>query len=92
MFIPIASCIMRTTIDLDATVLSELRNRSKQEGKSMGQLASELLAPALAAREDAPVVRVRLETWPAGPPRLDLEDKDRLWQALDEPSPADGRK
>jgi hypothetical protein len=35
---------MRTTIDLDAAVVKELKLRSKGAGKSMGQLASELLA------------------------------------------------
>ncbi|MEA2605840.1 MAG: hypothetical protein QOI00_597, partial [Chloroflexota bacterium] len=36
----------RTTIDLDPAVLRELRRRGAREGKSMGQVASELLARA----------------------------------------------
>jgi len=40
----VASRIMRTTIDLDPTVVKELKRRSKGAGKSMGQVASELLA------------------------------------------------
>jgi hypothetical protein len=43
----IASRIMRTTIDLDPTVAKELKRRSQSAGKSMGQLASELLAVSL---------------------------------------------
>src|SRR5437879_2638424 len=44
----LASCIMpRTTLDLDFSVLRELRRRGDQEGKSMGRVASELLAVAL---------------------------------------------
>lgn len=80
---------MRTTLDLDPTVLSELRNRSKQEGKSMGQLVSELLIEPLAAGQAPPRVPVELTSWPAGRPRINLEDKERLWQVLAEGSPGD---
>ena len=38
----------RTTLDLDASVLQELRQRAEMEAKSMGAVASELLAGALA--------------------------------------------
>jgi len=37
----------RTTFDLDATVLADLRRRAAAESKSMGQVASELLAVGL---------------------------------------------
>ena len=37
----------RTTFDLDGTVLADLRRRAASEGKSMGQVASELLAIGL---------------------------------------------
>src|SRR5438128_212075 len=47
----IASRIMRTTIDLDPAVVKELKRRSKGAGKSMGRLASELLATSLRERE-----------------------------------------
>ena len=40
----------RTTIDLDDAVLRELKQRRAREGKSLGVIASELLARAL--RED----------------------------------------
>ncbi|MGI8623241.1 MAG: hypothetical protein ACR2NB_07080 [Solirubrobacteraceae bacterium] len=38
----------RTTLDLDASVLRELRRRGERQRKSMGQVASELLTGALA--------------------------------------------
>jgi hypothetical protein len=84
----ITSNIIRTTIDLDPTVLEVLRRRSKQQRKSMGQLASELLAPALAESETPPRA-VRWATQAAGRPRVDLEDKDRVWQILDRGRGAD---
>lgn len=85
----LASNIMRTTIDLDPTVLSELRDRSRREGKSMGQLASELLAPALAGGAATPRARFRWKTHDAGRPRVDLEDKELVWQILDQSDGAD---
>lgn len=44
---------MRTTLDLDGTVLRQLKERQRHEGKSLGQLASELLAKSLAETADA---------------------------------------
>ena len=38
---------MRTTIDIADPVLRELKRRQAQEGKSLGELVSELLAQAL---------------------------------------------
>ncbi len=76
--------MMRTTIDLDATVVKELKRRSKGAGKSMGQLASELLATSLKE-----AVRPRNPgglTWIArdlGRPSGDLEDKEAVRPLLD---------
>jgi plasmid stability protein len=74
----------RTTLDVDASVLNQLRVRAGEEGKSMGQVASELLAPALAegrsGREPRPL---RWGSRSMGLPKLDLEDKETLWRSLD---------
>ena len=77
----------RTTIDLDGSVLEGLRRVSRREAKSMGQVASELLAPALAAeRSGAGTPAFKLRTARLGEPRVDLEDKEALWAALEERS------
>jgi len=76
----VASSIMRTTIDLDATVFKELKRRSKSAGKSMGQLASELLATSLKEEAGRPRNPGGL-TWIAkdlGRPLVDLEDKEAV--------------
>jgi hypothetical protein len=70
---------MRTTIDLDPTVVKELKRRSKGAGKSMGQLASELLASSFSEQAGRP--RNRGLTWIAkdlGRPLVDLEDKEAV--------------
>ena len=73
----------RTTFDLDATVLAELRRRAAEEGKSMGQVASELLACGLAEdgmAESRPLSWARQDM---GAFKIDIEDKDAVWRLLD---------
>jgi plasmid stability protein len=73
----------RTTLDVDPGVLRELRLRAGREGKSMGQVASEVLAGAL--REDGPKPPPAFE-WRSGDlgrPLVDLEDKEAIWAILD---------
>ena len=76
----------RTTLDLDPSVLQELRRRSRREGKSMGQVASEVLAGALAERGPRPAPPFEWISADLGQPRVDLEDKEALRAILDEHS------
>ena len=72
----------RTTLDLDPSVLRELRRRGEREGKSMGRVASEVLARALADTEP----ERSAFAWAArdlGMPRVDLEDKEAVRAILD---------
>jgi len=74
----------RTTIDIDASVLDELRARQRREGKTLGRLASELLATALHETEpDGEEEPFRWKSHRMGKPRVDLEDKEALWALLD---------
>ena len=74
----------RTTVDIDASVLRELKKRQELERKTLGQLISELVAKAMESENDAGAsvpfswITKDLE------PRVDLEDKDALWSILDE--------
>jgi hypothetical protein len=72
----------RTTLDIDPTVLDELKKRRRQEGKSIGQIASELLAAALRSPTGQPIPKMRWTT-KAMNARVDLEDKEQVCQALD---------
>jgi hypothetical protein len=72
----------RTTIDLETSVLEQLRRRAAVEHKSMGQLASERLAVALRETPEEPAPL----HWPSrrmGRAHVDLLDKDALWSALE---------
>ena len=81
----IASRIMtRTTINIDAPVLEELKAIQKEEGASLGAVASRLLTEAIARRRKPP--RATRLDWVSKPMgcRIDLADKEALHQALDE--------
>jgi hypothetical protein len=73
----------RTTIDLDAGVLRELKRRRRQSGRSIGQIASELLSGAL--RESPQAASEQPMRWRTAPmsAKVDLEDKEALRRALD---------
>lgn len=74
----------RTTVDIDASVLRELKKRQERERKTLGQLISELLAKAIESENDGTAAPPF--TWVSKDlqPRVDLEDKDALWAVLDE--------
>jgi plasmid stability protein len=81
-----ASRIMpRTTLDLDPSVLRELRRRSAREGKSMGQVASELLARAVGPDASTAAPDFVWTSAPLGPALVDLEDKEAVRRVLDGP-------
>ena len=80
----LASRIMpRTTLDLDGSVLSELRRRGQREGKSMGQVASELLARGLAEGAERHVPALQWRSDDLGDALVDLEDRDAVQEALE---------
>lgn len=75
--------VTRTTLDLDAAVRDELRRRSEAQRKSMGTVASELLAVALASTKGTEPASFVWRSANLGVPRVDLEDKEALREALD---------
>ena len=73
----------RTTLDIDAVVLRKLKEIQRREHKTLGQVASELLARVIGSDtvdEELPPLR-----WPSKRVGLnvDLEDKEELWRVLD---------
>ena len=78
----VTSRIMRTTIDLDPGVLRDLKARARHEGKSLGRIASELLAAGLGTEPPAAPPSFTWIVRPMGA-RVDLEDKEAIRRALD---------
>ena len=79
---------MRTTIDIDAPILKDLKRLQERDGRSLGRLVSDLLAQALSASQAAgpsaaPPFRWHSKVMGA---KLDLSDKHALRDAMDERS------
>jgi hypothetical protein len=76
---------VRTTVDIEAPVLKELRALQKREGGTLGALVSRLLAEALSRRPRRSVPF----TWRARPMGavVDLDDKEALHAILDRREP-----
>lgn len=74
---------MRTTVDIADPVLEDVRREQERQGKTLGQVMSELLAEGLAVRRE--VSEPREFRWIAKHlgTGIDLRDKDALWEALD---------
>jgi plasmid stability protein len=71
----------RTTVNLDPAVLRELKKRAAREGKSLGQVISEIAAIALKSEpRPPPAFRWKSRQMKA---RIDLEDKEELYRTLD---------
>jgi hypothetical protein len=70
--------IARTTLDLDPAVLRELRRLGALEGKSMSQVASELLAQAIAGSADLAAPEFQWISSDLGTPMIDLEDPEAI--------------
>ena len=73
----------RTTIDLDPTILRQLKARQRREGKTLGRLVSELLSTAMQADDDPRPPA--LLAWSTRPMRalVDLDDPEAVRRALD---------
>lgn len=74
----------RTTFDIEAPILAEIRALGKRDKRGMGRVVSELLADALARRKQEPRNPTRLG-WVSRPMglRVDIDDRDALYGALD---------
>lgn len=72
----------RTTLNLDPSVLDELKERARREGRPLGEVASLLLAQALKTKPS----KKKPFAWKAehmGTPRIDLSDWGKVWEFLD---------
>lgn len=72
---------MRTTIDLDPTLLRELKRRARLEGKSLGRLASEVLSAALEREIPTEPPPLAWSSRPMGA-LIDLDDPEAVRRAV----------
>jgi hypothetical protein len=73
----------RTTVDLEAPILKEIKEIQKKEGGALGKIISELLLEGLARRRSSPPTQTF--SWVSQPMQamVDLADKDALYAILD---------
>ena len=77
----------RTTVDIEAPLLKEIKRLQREEGLSMGKLVSRLLAEAL-ARRGAVTPRKKPFRWVSRnmKPLVDLADKEAVYAIFDRDS------
>ena len=75
---------MRTTIDIAAPILDELKRIKRKDGGTLGELINGLLAEGLKKRR--PEVAAGQLTWTSQPmgARVDLKDKEAVYARLDD--------
>jgi hypothetical protein len=76
----------RTTVDIDAPILREIKALQKKQRRSLGQIISQLLAEALSGRKRGQ--ETSQLKWVSRPMRalVDLSDKEALHAVLDRDS------
>jgi hypothetical protein len=74
----------RTTVDIDAPILKELKSLQKKEKRSLGQIMSQLLAEALSRRTKAHKPAKLQWVTRAMNATIDLTDKETVYSVLDQ--------
>lgn len=76
---------MRTTLVIDDELFRELKRRAVEENRTLSDLTQEVLRRGLASRPAGRASRrkVRLPSFAMGKPRVDLADRDQLYDVLD---------
>jgi hypothetical protein len=72
----------RVILNLDATVLAQLRRRAVSERKNLDQVASELLAATFGEEVPGGVTPLRWPSMRMGKPKVDLEDREDLRRTI----------
>ena len=73
----------KTTLILPENLMRELRRRAAQRGETLSEVVAAAIQKGLA--ESGPEKRIEpLPTYPMGEARVDLADRDRLYDLMDE--------
>jgi hypothetical protein len=75
---------MRTTLVIDDALFRELKRRAAEQNRTLSELTEETLRLGLAVRRPARrCPRRRLPSFSMGRPRVDLADRNHLYEVLD---------
>ena len=78
---------MKTTLNIDETVMRQLKEEAARRGTTMSALVEAGLRRILAApslSKSTPDVSRRLPTWDSGGFRVDVANREELYRILDE--------
>jgi hypothetical protein len=75
---------MRTTLVIDDALFHELKRRAAEQKRTLSQVTHEALRRGLApVRSSKRRKRVRLPSFALGRPKVDLADRDQLFDVID---------
>ena len=78
---------MKTTLNIDDSVMQRLREEAARRGTTMSALVEaglrRVLAPSVATSEPLPHLPP-LPTWDSGGHLVDIDDRDALYRAMEE--------
>lgn len=73
---------MKTTLNIDDTVMDRLRAESARTGRTMGELVETALRLLLEKRRPAAPELPPIRTRGAGAPRVDVDDRNALFDIM----------
>jgi hypothetical protein len=78
---------MKTTLEIDAGVMRELKRRAAQEGRTMSELVETALRALLAPESKRAIDLPPLPSWDGGGWVVDPADREALHDLLDDEDP-----
>ncbi|HYW32004.1 MAG TPA: ribbon-helix-helix protein, CopG family [Gemmatimonas sp.] len=74
---------MKTTLNIDDTVMAKLRRESARTGRTMSELVETALRQLLVRRSDEPALSP-LPSFNSGGALVDVADRDALYRVMEE--------
>ncbi len=73
---------MKTTLNIDDTVMAELKREAARQGRTMSDLVESALRLSLRSQRTREKI-VSLPSFRSGGPLVDISDRDALYQAME---------
>ncbi|MFP3942810.1 MAG: DUF6364 family protein [Alphaproteobacteria bacterium] len=73
---------MKTTLNIDDTVMAQLKSEAARQGRTMSELVETALRNLFRARNE-PAELPPLPVFHGGEPLVDIADRDALYQAME---------
>jgi len=77
-------CHMKTTLNIDDTVMQRLREEAARQGRTMSELVEAGLRLVLSESSGPPAELPDLPRWRSGGELVDVADRDALYQVMDD--------